>query len=505
MVYDVLISGAGPAGIMAANLLGKAGMKVAIFDKRDTIFPLPRAAVIDDDIARIFQHAGLENPLKEITSVSKGYQFLNQADEVMFGFVRDHQPSVHGYATSFCIRQPEVEHILRQGVARYDNVELFMGHEVVRVEQNEEEATLTVKQNHSETLQTFKGQYVIAAEGARSTIRKQLNGTLENLNFDHPWLIVDFEVTGDTTLQKSNLQYCQPDRPVTFLYLGRNLYRFEIMLKPDEEIAHYESEENVLQLMSELMNVDGVKIERFVTYTFHALIAEKWQIGRTFLVGDTAHQMPPFLGQGLSSGIRDAANIAWKLIAVIQNGANESLLQTYHEERHPHVYKIMQQAIILGSIIQAPSKELATFRDNIFKYLNSVPNVKEALQNIERSKSPVGKGFHHESLQQPHCLYAPQFSVGENRLDELINRQFSLVVHPQVNRAELQRKYPTLQVISLEVTEPVLQWFDEYNATIALVRPDAYVYAFATETTIEQIVEDVQKIMPIEIKRGVRL
>ena len=102
-------------------------------------------------------------------------------------------------------------------------------------------------------------------------------------------------------------------------------------------------------------------------------------------------------------------------------------------------------------------------------------------------------------------MYAPQFSVGENRLDELINRQFSLVVHPQVNRAELQRKYPTLQVISLEVTEPVLQWFDEYNATIALVRPDAYVYAFATETTIEQIVEDVQKIMPIEIKRGVRL
>lgn len=503
MHYDVLISGAGPAGIMAANLLGKSGLSVAIFDREPAIFPLPRAAVIDDDIARIFQAADLEKELKEITSVSKGYQFFDQENTPMFGFVRDSQPSLHGYPTSFCIRQPEVEAIMRDGLKRYPNVHLFTSHEVLSLEQDDSSVELTVLSLKDDVTNTFTGAYLIASEGARSVIRKQLNISLENLEFDHPWLIVDFEADEDLQLEKRNLQYCQPDRPITYLYLGRNLYRYEIMLKADEDIESLTKEENVLQLLDTIIDTSKIKIERFVTYTFHALIAKEWRKERVFLVGDTAHQMPPFLGQGLSSGIRDAANIAWKLAYVLKNNAADSLLETYHSERHPHVYKIMQQAIRLGGIIQAPTKELADFRDSIFSYLNSIPNIHQAMHHIERSKNPIGTGLHHLSLAVSDQVAHPQFTVDGQALDYLTKREFTLLIHPSLQLEKIKKAYPDFQILQLPNELEVIAWFELNNATIVISRPDSYVYSFGNEDDISNILCDLYKIIPH--KKGVNL
>lgn len=505
MKYDVLISGAGPTGIMAANLLGKAGVSVAVFDKEADIYPLPRAAVIDDDIARIFQHAGLADVLSKVTSVSKGYRFLNQEHESMFGFVRNETPSMHGYPTSFCIRQPEVEKVLRNGLLPYENVTLFSSHEVVGVEQLENEVELTVLSKEENETKKFVGSYVIAADGARSFIRKSIGITFEDLKFDYPWLILDFEVTDDLELETLNTQYCIPSRPVTFLYLGKNLYRYEIMLKPDETPESLNSEEAVREILKEFVDPNKVFIERFVTYTFHALIASKWRENRIFLAGDAAHQMPPFLGQGLSSGIRDAANIAWKLEHVVKFGFNDKLLNSYQEERYPHVHNIMKQAIALGNIIQAPAGELADFRDAIFKYLNSIPNIHQALNNIERSKSPIGKGLHHENLAATETLACPQFLVDGQLSDELIKRQFTLFVHPTVDVNELTQAYAKFNIVQLPDAPEVTEWFANKNATIAVLRPDSYVYAYATNQTIDQVVADLEAVVSITDKRGVVL
>lgn len=505
MKYDVLISGAGPTGIMAANLLGKAGLSVAVFDKESDIYPLPRAAVIDDDIARIVQHAGLADELNKVTSVSKGYRFLNQENQVMFGFVRDETPSMHGYPTSFCIRQPEVEKVLRNGLQQYENVTLLSSHEVIGIEQLENEVELAVLSKEDNQTKKFVGNYVIAADGARSFIRKSLNIPFDDLKFDHPWLILDFEVTDDLELEKLNTQYCIPSRPVTFLYLGRNLYRYEIMLKPGETPESLQSEEAVKEILKEFIDPNKVIIERFVTYTFHALIASKWRENRIFLVGDAAHQMPPFLGQGLSSGIRDAANIAWKVEHAVKFGANEELLNSYQEERYLHVHNIMKQAIALGNIIQAPTEELADFRDSIFKYLNSIPNINQALNNIERSKSPIGKGLHHESLVATETLTCPQFLINGQLSDVLINRQFTLLVHPNVDVSKLTQVHAEYNIVQLPNNAEVVEWFSNKDATIAVVRPDSYVYAYATEQTIGKVILDLEAIISIKDKRGVVL
>lgn len=524
MLADIIVVGGGPTGVMAANILSKYGLKTIVFDKLKDIFPHPRAAVIDDDIVRIIQFAGLAEEVLEISTVSKGYQFLDQQGTPMFGFKRTGENTSNGYPASLTIRQPLIEEVLRRGL-KDENITFFPNHEVIDVEEIGQMVQVKVKDLSTKEEKIYQAKYVIAADGAKSTVRKLLGIKREDLNFDHPWFIVDIKAPKGLNLPNINLQYCNPSRAATYIYLGDDMYRWEIALLENETQSTYKTDESIKELLSNWMDSTDIIVDRKITYEFHVLLAKQRRKGRILLAGDSAHQMAPFLGQGLSSGLRDIANICWKIAHIMKYDFDEAILESYEKERLPHVEKILRQVVQLGEIIQTDNQEIADFRDRLFRYLNSIPNVREALHNQFRSSSPIGSGFHHSTLKSEENTLFPQTTVtllhGEkDKSDNVIGSGFGIIVSPNMTENELdilKKKIDTLnlsdfsvcfQVVTqqpthigqmMEETPYLTEWFSENQVDVAIVRPDRYVYAKCAYGMAETILEDLAQELNIRV------
>ncbi|MBU8918992.1 bifunctional 3-(3-hydroxy-phenyl)propionate/3-hydroxycinnamic acid hydroxylase [Bacillus sp. FJAT-29953] len=526
LIYtDVIVVGGGPTGVMAANILGRYGLKTIVFDKLKDIYPLPRAAVIDDDIARIIQFAGLEEDILKLSTVSKGYKFLNQQNSPMFGFKRNASHTSNGYPTSLVIRQPLIEEVLRSGLKKHENILFYSNHEVLDVEERNDLVTVKVKDLAAKEEKSFQAKYVIAADGARSKVRECIGIEREDMNFNHPWLIVDIKAPKELDLPTINQQYCHPSRAATCIYLGNDMYRWEIALHEHETQSTYKTDESIKELLSNWMSTEDITVDRKIIYVFRSLLAKQGRKGRIFLAGDSAHQMPPFLGQGLSSGIRDAVNICWKIAHILKYDVNESILDSYEKERMPHVEKIMRHAVLLGEIIQTNNQEIADFRDRLFNYLNSIPNVREALSNLVKAASPIGIGFHHPTIKSDETTLFPQTTVTladgtQAKSDNVIGGRFALIVSANVSEnkiEELKQKlaalhltdfFVCLQVVTQqpvkaeEVLEEIphfSEWFDKNSVDAAIVRPDRYVYAKGAAEVAGDLLEDLAKSFGIKV------
>lgn len=518
---DVIIVGGGPTGITAGLILGRYGVKTVIFDKLKDIFPHPRAAVFDDDIARVYQTASVAEDVLKVTAPSKGYQFLDQENNVMFSFKRTADRTLHGYPTSLVIRQPEVEEQLRKGLSKFESVSFYPNHEVIALEQTDTHVIVTVKDNDTKEEKKYEAKYLLAADGANSIIREIVGIERDDFGFQHPWFILDVKAPNGLNVTNINQQFCHPKRPCTFLYLGNNWYRFEIALLEGESQSTYKTDEQIKELLSNWIDTSDIEIDRRIVYVFRSRIAKARKSGRVFLIGDAAHQMPPFLGQGLSSGARDAANIAWKIAHVLQHNVKEDILDTYESERLPHVKKIIQQAVQLGEIIQTDNQEIADFRDRLFKFLNGIPNVSEALHNLQRSMSPIGEGFFHPSLDGKDYLPFPQPVVtlangSEEKLDDVLGLGFALVASKYVNNTKFNQLKEKVEQLGLgkflkcihlvddtpansdEVKEEAAMlddWFNNNRVDVAIVRPDHYVYAKTSADQAEAILEDLKNAL----------
>lgn len=517
-MVDVIISGCGPTGVMAANLLGMQGITTVVFDKEKDVYPLPRAVVIDDDIARIIQSAGLIDKILAESPCSKGYKFLDQSGNSMFGFKRSTECTKNGFTATLSIRQPEFEASLREGLKRFENVALHTEHQVEGVAQGEDKVTVTVRDLQTNTLKEVEGKYLLAAEGARSIIRKQLGIELHDYQYDHPWMVVDVIASEELDLPELNLQYCNPSRPITYIYHGNRRYRWEIMLNPGETAESVHNEDAIKQLLSPWIEPNKAIIERSAVYTFHALMAKEWRAGRIFLAGDTAHQTPPFLGQGLSSGIRDAHNIAWKLSMVVKGQADESLLDSYQTERYPHVASIIEKAVRLGQLIQVRDQKLADLRDALFLNLNQIPNVAEALQSLERSSFPIGKGVHDRepSAATGSLFIQPQVMGADGKsilFDDVAGSRFVLLGLQRDPLASLdtadREKLKELNAQAIMVVAPgeageasvdhsetlvitdqdgkIAEWCRRHEADYVWLRPDRYVFGVYRAEQVKEL------------------
>jgi 3-(3-hydroxy-phenyl)propionate hydroxylase len=351
---DVVIVGLGPVGATLANLLGMIGLTVIVLERDATAYALPRAVHFDDEVMRVFQTIGLSDTILPMTYASPGMRFQNEQGATILEWLRPPGIGPLGWRSSFRFHQPELEGVLRAGLTRFANVTVHTRADVFAIEQDTSGAQVHYKDLTSGRLIEVKAHYVVGCDGGRSLVRRLIGGEQDDLGFHERWLVVDAILQRRVpALGDFSIQYCERRRPSTYVRGVGERRRWEISALPNETPEALTSPETLWRLLSRWITPDDATIERATVYAFHSTIATRWRDRRLLIAGDAAHQTPPFLGQGMCAGIRDVANLAWKLRAVLREGAAERLLDTYQSERVPHVRAYIELAVKLGQIINA--------------------------------------------------------------------------------------------------------------------------------------------------------
>jgi 3-(3-hydroxy-phenyl)propionate hydroxylase len=348
---DVLIVGGGPVGVTTSLLLAHRGLSVRVLERTSDIYDLPRAIAMDDEIQRVFQNLDLRSELAAITTKMKGAEFVTTTGERIVGVDLDvnhrwplgHHPTVAYY-------QPQLEHFLRTSAVA-SGVDLRLGTTADQPTDHGDHVSID-SSGPDGTTEHHTARWLIAADGAASPVRKHLGIPFIDQGFDQDWLVLDVVLRRPVPdLPTAAQQICDPARPVTFIPGHDRYRRWEFQLLPGEQRHDMEATERVWELLRPWITPDDADLVRAVVYRFHATVAETMRAGSVFLAGDAAHQMPPFLGQGLCSGIRDGANLAWKLDLVHRGRATDALLDTYSEERAPHAAAVVEHAADTGRLI----------------------------------------------------------------------------------------------------------------------------------------------------------
>jgi 3-(3-hydroxy-phenyl)propionate hydroxylase len=351
---DVLVVGGGPVGV-AVGLFGVAhGLRVEVYETSVDPYPLPRAVVMDDEIQRLLASIGLGEELAAITTPLKGAEFVDAARQRIIGI--DLPEGVDwplGFFPVVAYHQPELEAMLRAAAIR-SGVTLNLATEVVDVTEVTGDVDPFVRvtlrsSDGSETQRTAR--WLVGADGASSSTRKRAGISLTDLGFDQEWVVVDARLTSEANLPPITQQVCDPTRVITFVPGHAHWRRWELQVQPGETGAELSEPANIRRVLSSWIDEDSMVIERRAVYRFHATVAERLRSGQVFLAGDSAHQMPPFLGQGLCSGIRDAVNLTWKMGRVLRHESTAALLDSYDEERRPHATATVHHAMETGRLI----------------------------------------------------------------------------------------------------------------------------------------------------------
>lgn len=357
--FDVAIVGAGPVGAALAALLGQAGLRIFVGEASADVYPLPRAAHFDHEIMRIFQQIGITDEIAPSIVASDRYVFRNKAGDVLLDF--DLRGSAETGWRGYMMHQPGIERAIRGRIERDPNVDLRTSVRFTALQDDggSVRSTWTGPDGEFE----IRSAFLIGCDGARSLVRESLGVKFEDLGFDEPWLVLDLVVDDANDLPDINIQLCDPERPTTYVIMGNNRRRFEFMLLPGEAAESILDDARIAELVSAWSTRGIVEIERKAVYRFHALVAQQWRKGRVLLAGDAAHQMPPFAGQGMCSGIRDAHALSWRLPLVLNSPGGAHLLDSYQAERDPHVRQITLAAIETGRVVCMQDPRAAAERD----------------------------------------------------------------------------------------------------------------------------------------------
>lgn len=477
-MWDVAIVGAGPVGAFAANLCGKAGLRTVVIDREAAIYELPRAVHIDHEMVRLLADVGLAEAALPLMRAGDGHLHIG-ADGGMIRYMSATGGArPFGYANDYFFYQPELEAILRGGLAAA-GVALELGTAVEGVALEADRVRLALADGRS-----IDARWVLGCDGARSVVRKALGIGLDDLDFEEPWLVVDAEVDGPirfpafggvpegADLQRLSVMLCDPRRPAT-LVPGRGTHRrWEFMLLPGEDDAEMARPERVGELVAPYVAGTAHRILRAATYRFHGLVAETWRRGRAFLVGDSAHQTPPFFGQGMCHGMRDAANLVWK-IALVERGADARLIETYQSEREAQVRHVIGAAVNVGRYICELDPQRAAERD---ARLRAERGIKAAAELIAPIASPiVGEG-----AGAGERFINPRLADGR-LLDEATGGGFVLLSHEPVALDEaaagvLDALNGTRFAFgSMDDRGLLAAWLAQRGLTAVLLRPDFYV------------------------------
>jgi 3-(3-hydroxy-phenyl)propionate hydroxylase len=485
MLYDVAIVGYGPVGNVLANLLGQAGLSTLVLDREAGVYPLPRAVHFDGEVMRVLEAIGLKSKVEAITRTGiKGMHFVNAHQETLLIRAGSAELGPHGCANNYYFNQPDLDALLREGVSRFPNVDVRLQHEVTDVVSHDDHVQLNVTRMDQGVPGAIRLQakYVVGCDGARSMVRRAIGSTQKDLGLHQEWLVFDVILQQDVpALADHTVQLCDPARPMTYCCISATRRRWEIMLMPGDDPIEMVKPAKLWELVRQWgVSPHMADIERAVIYTFHSVVAQGWRSGRLLIAGDAAHQMPPFLGQGMCSGIRDAANLAWKLKVVIQKNADDALLDSYEVERVPHVNAFIELAVRLGDIIQTTDETKACERDTKFlSAKNGQPEVflfpapqlghVRSVSVLQGDDKLVGQIF-------PQ----PLLSTGQ-RLDCVVQQRFALLTRQTLLDKACEASLLAWQHSDVAVIADaaLLPWLDGQGLDAVIIRPDRYIYGVA--------------------------
>ena len=376
--YDVVIVGLGPVGGALAALLGGQGARVAVLERDDVPHALPRAAHLDGAALAVLDRAGA--PVAGLGRPLDGFDLVDRRGRLLLrGRPAEAPPA--GVPTGVLVHQPAVEGAVRQRLAELPTVDVRLGHRVDGVTQDAD--GVWVEGVGPDGPFRVRAALAVGCDGANSRVRHVLGAGLEGGGFEQAWLVIDVLLERAVALPDRLVQVADPRQPATFVPFPGRRRRWEFRLRPGEDAGAARQPEAVrARLAGAVVAVDpdAVAVERAAVYTFHDLVATRWRRGRVLVAGDAAHQMPPFLGQGLGAGLRDVAALA-PLAGRVLGGASPDVLDGYERQRRPHVEATVRQAVRLGRLITLP-EPWATVRDRALLAAHRVPALRRRLLDV---------------------------------------------------------------------------------------------------------------------------
>lgn len=389
---DVLVVGAGPTGMTAAVLLAAHGVRVTVLEMRETTSDEPKAISIDDEALRTYQQAGIAEDIMGIIVPGTGTRYYDAENQPLFQ-ARAPVPYRLGFPFKNPFAQPELERVLAGTLERHSLVDLRFGHRVTAVDQDDECAYVTA--DGPQGPEQFTAQYVLGSDGGRSIVRELFGNDMTGRSYKDVWLVAD--TLEDPHTERYGMHHGDPTRPHVIVpgLNGRCRYEF-LLFDGESEPGTPPPFELIRKLVAPYREIEPEHVERAINYRFNAVNADRWREGRFFLLGDAAHMMPPFAGQGLNSGIRDAANLAWKVAEVVAGKAPDAILDSYESERKPHAAATIAQSVRLGNVVMTTNRRVAEHRDAA---------IRKALESED------GRTFFEEMRYRPIARYTHGLST----------------------------------------------------------------------------------------------
>jgi 3-(3-hydroxy-phenyl)propionate hydroxylase len=513
--FDVIVVGLGPTGAMLANLMGLRGHSVLCVERDPDVYYAPKAVHFDDEIMRIFQSAGLSEDIARTSESWTQMAFLTapHAKPAWLNQVGT-QDNRYGHAGAWFFHQPTLERQLRAGLERFPKVQCLLGAIATQLRQDDRGVSLVLNQLDG-TVRKVHGQFLVGCDGGRSTIRRLAELCLDTADFDEPWVVVDTKTRSGgkhPELSPIHQQICNPAQPVTYVPIVAPYYEWQFMVTGDKTEREATDPAFVRSQLREFVDLNTIEIIRIACYKFHALWARKWRNGRVVLAGDSAHQMPPFLGQGMCSGIRDADSLSWRLSLILKGLAATELLDDYEAERSAHVQHIIQGAMFLGRLIQTRRRAVAWIRNLfLFRLANMVPAYARFIMSITNRKRPLERGWLGKNRPKLAGTLSLQPTVATSAgdrvpLDSLQGDGFAIIA--RVTAAQfIEDRLPCLgdrlHVRLIQFAEQpngktvgdferrLIKQFDKNALDFLVVRPDHYIFDGGKVADFESVARQI--------------
>ncbi|MCV7420627.1 bifunctional 3-(3-hydroxy-phenyl)propionate/3-hydroxycinnamic acid hydroxylase [Mycobacterium yunnanensis] len=493
--YDVAIIGYGPTGATAANLLGQMGLRVVVIERDPDVYSRARAISTDEEVLRVWQSVGLADRLQADMLPDRPVAFVDSAgvpfiETTITGRGCGHPPQQFIY-------QPAIDHALREGVQRFPNVEVLLQRECLRTATKGDHVELLVADLRTDSFTRIRTSYVIAADGGSSPTRGLLGVGYSGTTYAERWVVIDTKVLQEWDGHDRLRFHCDPDRPTVDCPTPLGHHRWEYPARAGEDEQKLVTDEAVWEVLNDQgITAEQVQILRAVVYSHHVRTADRWRVGRVFLAGDAAHAMPPWIGQGMSAGVRDAANLCWKIAAVLRGQAPDTLLDSYATERKPHVTEVTRRAVFVGRVITERRARVVALRNHLLRAITKLPGVLRGGQKLywipdahydDGFFAGTGHGATGWQIPQPWVSTADGETV---RFDDALGGTWAVVqAGPAGDGVDAWRRLgvPVLRLSgpAAELAEGAVRddagtltrWLAQKKAATVVIRPDGFVYA----------------------------